>query len=220
SKAYECAVVSESSVEYFNGRVSYYAPLRNEEHKTVLVLEITSQEYFKNEESKGLELPQIEIILYILHKCQEELLEAHFLGITNNQYEFESLHEQDKFDILFEKRYINFICETLKENIGTSIETEESNVGSEIIKFISDLVSYQEFNEKKAVDGILIDKMERFDPTVKNFNFVSSNFDLSSDESIKSLVQIRKDISGSMPLIRLLIDFAFLVKDLRSKSKL
>lgn len=60
------------------------------------------------------------------------------------------MHEQDKFDILFEKRYINFICETLKENIGTSIETEESNVGSEIIKFISDLVSYQEFNEKKV----------------------------------------------------------------------
>ena len=43
SKAYECALISETTVEYFNGNASFYVPLRNDEHKTMFVFEITSK---------------------------------------------------------------------------------------------------------------------------------------------------------------------------------
>jgi hypothetical protein len=43
SKAYECALISETTIEYFNGKASYYVPLRNEDHKTMFVFEISSK---------------------------------------------------------------------------------------------------------------------------------------------------------------------------------
>jgi hypothetical protein len=42
SCAYQCALTSEATVETFNSRVSYCFPLRNEEHKTVFVVELTT----------------------------------------------------------------------------------------------------------------------------------------------------------------------------------
>ena len=50
SCAYECALSSESTVETFNSRVSYCFPLRNEEHKTVFVVELTTNGTFKSNE--------------------------------------------------------------------------------------------------------------------------------------------------------------------------
>lgn len=43
SCVYECAVTSESTVEMFNSRTTYCFPLRNEEHKTVFVIEMTTK---------------------------------------------------------------------------------------------------------------------------------------------------------------------------------
>ncbi len=48
SKAYECATISETTIEYFNGNASFYVPLRNQEHKTVFIFEISSKSKFKD----------------------------------------------------------------------------------------------------------------------------------------------------------------------------
>lgn len=60
------------------------------------------------------------------------------------------MHEQDKFDILFEKRFINFICEKLRENIGATVEIEQSDIAKKIVNLISNLVNHEEFNQKKV----------------------------------------------------------------------
>lgn len=77
---------SETSVETFNGKVSHYVPLRNEENKTVFIVEIASKEKIDNPSKHESFMDQLEKILYILTKCQEELLEEHFLGIVNKTY--------------------------------------------------------------------------------------------------------------------------------------
>ena len=77
---------SETTVEIFNGKISYYVPLRNEENKTVFIVEIASKEKIENTYKYESFMDQVEKILYILTKCQEELLEEHFLGIANKTY--------------------------------------------------------------------------------------------------------------------------------------
>ena len=86
SKSYECALSSETTVEIFNGKVLHYVPLRNEEHKAVFILEIISKEKMESTQKFEAYIDQIEKVLYILAKCQEELLEEHFLGIINKTY--------------------------------------------------------------------------------------------------------------------------------------
>ncbi|CAF0711900.1 unnamed protein product [Brachionus calyciflorus] len=221
SRVYECALISETTVENFNGKVSYFVPLRNEEHKTVFVLEISSEEYCKNSEKYQTELSQIEALLYVLHKSQEELLDAHFLGISSSRYEFEILNNQDKFDIVFEKSFINFICEKLKENINNPIDdSDETQEIKDVIKLISDLTGCSDFVEKKIIDEILIEKMQSLDSTAKDFEFPQSSYNLSDQESLKKLHSDYASMDDSKPLIKLLVDYVQLISDLRSKSKL
>jgi hypothetical protein len=64
----------------------HYVPLRNEESKAVFIIEIASKEKINNPSKHESYMDQVEKILYILTKCQEELLEEHFLGIVNKTY--------------------------------------------------------------------------------------------------------------------------------------
>ena len=91
SKAYECALTSEATVEFFNGKFSHYIPLRNEEHKSIFVIEIVLKDYIDNIEKFPIDLNQIETVFYVLHKCQEELLEEHFLGPVKKSYGIKNL---------------------------------------------------------------------------------------------------------------------------------
>lgn len=43
SNVYDCAISSEASVRNFNSQASYCIPLRNEEHKSLFVIELTTK---------------------------------------------------------------------------------------------------------------------------------------------------------------------------------
>ena len=79
-------MIGETTVETFNGKIFHYVPLRNEENKTIFILEIASKEKIENSSKHESYNDQVEKIIYILAKCQEELLEEHFLGIANKVY--------------------------------------------------------------------------------------------------------------------------------------
>lgn len=75
---------SEITVGFFSGHYSYCIPLRNDENKTIFVVELVAKENVEKFDEK--ELEQIETVQYVLHKCQEELIGEHFLGEVNHFY--------------------------------------------------------------------------------------------------------------------------------------
>jgi hypothetical protein len=158
SKAYECARTSETTVDIFNQQICYYVPLRNEKHKTIFVMEIKSKEYNESSQKYDSELDQIETILYVLHKCQEELLNEHFASITENKYSFETQYEHEKFEIIFEKCYLNHLHQSLKSLIGQQVNemmpdgspSPETSQMSQLIRLVNDLTGHDSFYQNQV----------------------------------------------------------------------
>ena len=121
-------------------------------------MEMKSKDYNDNSQKYDSELDQIETILYVLHKCQEELLEEHFASITQNKYSFETEYEHEKFEILFEKCYLNHVCQSLKSLIGQQVNelmpdgthSPETSQMSQLIRLVTDLTSYDSFNQNQV----------------------------------------------------------------------
>jgi hypothetical protein len=182
SCAYECAVTSESTNEYFNSRISYSFPLRNEQHKTVFVVECVTTENFQNNQTQDSDLEQIQVCVYALHKCQEELLAENFLGIDKNKYELETQFEQDKFEILFEKQYLNFIQKKFEDLIDSIVQ----DANYELIRLVSDTVANKEFYNDFKISRELLSRINSFDPTLNvQFKRTESKLKLNSENVFK-----------------------------------
>ena len=79
--------------------------------------------------------------------------------------EFEDLHEEEKIEILFEKRYFNYVFEKLRNSQNDLIAdgTTDSEVDS-ILHSISHVLNFQQFYEDKVKRKKIITK------TIKNKN--------------------------------------------------
>ena len=141
SCVYECAVTSESTVEIFNSRTTFCFPLRNEEHKTVFVIEMTTVENVENLQNCDPDYEQLETAIYVLTKCQEDLLEENMLGAEKNKYDLENQFEQEKFEILFEKKYLEIITKRLNDTMDQNVES----LDPEIAKLVSDVIGMKDF---------------------------------------------------------------------------
>jgi hypothetical protein len=121
-------------------------------------MEIKSKDYNENSHKYESELDQIETTLYILHKCQEELLDEHFASITRKQFSFETQYEHEKFEILFEKCYLNHVYQNLKSLIGQQVNefmpdgslSPETSDMSQLIRLVTDLTGHDSFNQNKV----------------------------------------------------------------------
>lgn len=83
----------------------------------------------------------------MLHKCQEELLEENLLGVDKNKYDLENQFEQEKFEILFEKVYMEVILGRLENFMDQPLESSDP----ELIKLISDVVGLKEFYSEQVL---------------------------------------------------------------------
>lgn len=222
SSLYECAITSESTVDMFNSKLTYCFPIRNEKGRAVFVVQLVSKDLLP-EVAKNLaaELELIETLIYVLDNCQRELMEEMLSGSSNNQFDFERDFEHEKFEILFEKRYLKLVVErlqklvdkTMVELLPDNTESPETSKSRELFKLVSDLIEVPNLAINQLIDGECLEKMVKFDSTTKGFGF-------RSPIDFKKLHDLWIELGEKNQGIRTLIDWVCLTAGMKLKADL
>ena len=67
-------------MDTFNSKTCFSFPLRNEQNKTIFVVEFITKDLPDINKILSVELEQIETVIYVLDKCQNEILDEYFAG--------------------------------------------------------------------------------------------------------------------------------------------
>jgi hypothetical protein len=136
--------------------------------------------------------------------------------------DFETRFDQEKFEILFEKKYSQLIVDKLKtvqehqklvELLPDGSQSPEVSKTKNLLRLFADTIGSPEFSASETVSASIVAKMAAFDATPDGFRFKASRqsgLDLLDEKCLLSLHKFYAELGNKNEPIRALLDWLLL----------